>query len=152
LNEISEKYRGTRAQRQLLRQTTAILIRRYLEAVDIVDREGLLKFEREPKADLEVQLLKELVWHYVIAAPGLRSQQYGQERVVRELYVTFRDAALCGDLPVLPVSMRESISEGVAAHRAAADAVAGLSEAQAISIWRRISGVATGYVTDYLGV
>ena len=38
-------------------------------------------------------MLKELVWTYVIEAPALATQQYGQRRIIRELFPIFLDAA-----------------------------------------------------------
>ena len=45
-------------------------------------------------AGSEVAMLKELTWEYVITNPALTTQQVGQRRVIRDLFSTYKDAAL----------------------------------------------------------
>ena len=152
-NEIKEPYAGTREQRQVLRQTTALLVARYVigsgaPAVEIVPRADEFVLERQPRASMEVTLLKELVWSFVIAAPALRTQQLGHERIVREVFETLASAAARSDLAALPVPMRESLSSGVPPPRAIADAIASFSEDQVIRFWHRVTGVSSGALTE----
>jgi dGTP triphosphohydrolase len=69
--------------------------------------------------------------------------------VIRDLFKVFLKAAT-DDVTALPVSMREARSEGVIAARATADLIAGLSENQAAALWRRVTGIASGSVTESL--
>ena len=50
---------------------------------------------------------------------------------------------------MLPVSMREAIADGAPPLRAAADAVASLTERQAVVLWQRLTGVSQGTLLDY---
>ncbi len=153
-SSLTRPYAGERSQRKELRRATAILISRYLGAVRLEKVAGTwsLGFPDGDAFRQEVELLKELVWYYVIDRPALRTQQYGQERIVTELFTTYRDAVARKDLAVLPASMRESVDEATEpalAARAAADAVASLTERQAVALWRKLTGAAQGTLLDF---
>ena len=77
-----------------------------------------LGFSDDGQARQEVDFMKEMVWYYVIDRPALRTLQHGQQRIVTDLYTTYRDAAEEGDFAVLPVSMREAIADGAPPLRA----------------------------------
>lgn len=151
LDFVVEPYAGTKKQRQVLRATTARLINRYRKGVSVEVVGSRNRLRRGYKEDIEISLLKQLVWEFVIAGPSLRTQQLGQERVVRELFQIFIGAIQRKDLDALPVPAREQLEEGVPAPRVVADAISGYGEAQAVKMWRRLTGQAFGTVTDRLG-
>ncbi|NHA67722.1 deoxyguanosinetriphosphate triphosphohydrolase family protein [Phycicoccus flavus] len=102
-----------------------------------------------------VVALKKLLWCYVVDRPGLATQQAGQRRILDDLVRWY--AKEPGRL--LAEDRREEYEEadpitGQPGHsdalRAAADTVASLTEAQAVRIHRRLSGVDYGQVTDLL--
>lgn len=94
---LSEPYAGRRMHCSLLRSYTSRLIGKYINVVTFVeDAAGQLGVQIDPDAEKEVIVLKELTWRYVIQNPALETQQYGQRRVVRELFDIFADAALSG--------------------------------------------------------
>ena len=151
-HRLTNPYTGERAQRKLLRRATAFLIGRYLNAVrlELVDGVWHLGFPDGDQARHEVEFLKEMVWYYVIDRPALRTQQHGQQRIISDLFTTYRDAVVAKDFAVLPVGMREAVeADGVSAARAAADAVASLTERQAVLLWRKLAGTAQGTLLDY---
>lgn len=151
-NRLTTPYAGARNQRKLLRRATAFLIGRYLNAVRLQIENGAwrLVLHDGDQARHEVELMKELVWYYVIDKPPLRTLQHGQVRIITDLFKTYRDAAISEDLAVLPVSMRDAVEGGVEPVRAAADAVASLTERQAVLLWRRVTGAAgQGTLRDY---
>ncbi|MFA7297324.1 MAG: dNTP triphosphohydrolase [Dehalococcoidia bacterium] len=150
MNRWVEPYVGTRSQRKTIRRATAFLIRRYLLEVRIRDGGNgvyLLDIPRELRQ--EVDLLKEFIWYYVIARPALRTQQAGQERIVRDLFGIFVDGVERQDISLLPVTMHEAIDLGISPRRATADLLASLTENQCVSLWRRMTGVALGSIFDY---
>ena len=150
-SRLTKPYAGERAQRKLLRRATAFLIGRYLRAVRLEEAGAMwgLGFSDDGQARQEVDFMKEMVWYYVIDRPALRTLQHGQQRIVTDLYTAYRDAAEEGDFAVLPVSMREAIADGAPPLRAAADAVASLTERQAVVLWQRLTGVSQGTLLDY---
>ena len=150
-HRLTKPYTGEGTQRKLLRRATAFLIGRYLNAVRLQEVNGAwrLYFADGEEARHEVEFMKEVVWYYVIDRPALRTQQHGQQRIIKELFATYKDAVATGDRAVLPVSMREALTDGVPTERAAADAVASLTEQQAVVLWRKLTGVTQGTLLDY---
>ncbi|MEW9516970.1 dGTP triphosphohydrolase [Streptomyces tubercidicus] len=88
-------------------------------------------------------LLKELVWCYVIDRPALATQQHGKRRVVSELLRWSHDAP-----ELLPPDRAEELALHGDRLRAAADHVASLTEDQALALHRRLSGTGLGSVND----
>ncbi len=150
-HRLTKPYAGERAQRKILRRATAFFIGRYFSAVRLIEMDGVwrLGFPDGDQARHEVEFMKEMVWYYVIDRPALRTQQHGQQRIISDLFTTYKDAVAAGDLAVLPVSMREAVADGVPVARAAADAVASLTERQAVVLWRKLTGTAQGTLLDY---
>jgi dGTPase len=115
----------------------------------------------EPRYVRELKLLKELVWHYVILNPNLTTQQHGQTAVVQMLFNTYLEAAE-GDLRqlrIFPPRVQEELlgienltgdDLSYARIRAVVDLIAGMTEDQAVRLYRRIGGMAFGSVTDTL--
>ena len=152
LHRVTEPYRGERPQRKILRRATAFLIGRYLTSVQLQEVNGAWRFGFADggEARQEVEIMKEIIWYYVIDRPALRTQQHGQQRIVSDLFTTYKDAVASGDHAVLPMSMREAVMrDHVPTERAAADAVASLTEQQAVVLWRKLTGVAQGTLLDY---
>jgi dGTPase len=151
-HRLTTPYTGARSQRKLLRRASAFLIGRYLNAVRLDEVDGVWRL-RVPDGDQarhEVEFMKAMVWYYVIDRPALRTQQYGQQRIVSDLFTTYRGAIVAGDLAVLPVSAREAVAaDDLRPERAAADAVASLTERQAVALWRKLTGTAQGTLLDY---
>lgn len=109
-------------------------------------------------------MLKSLMKYYVFQNPALRGVQWGQRRVVSELFDLFANALEQKDegrgrVPreIVPVAEREQYIEAekvsparssTLAARFAADAVASLTEAQAIALHARLTGQRSGFVWD----
>ncbi len=153
---LAGPYSGTRAQRAGLRILTSYLVGRYVRALSLHVPSG--PSERRVRIDeefvTEVRILKELTWHYVIRNPALAAQQRGYRQVVRDLFTVFLEAADAEPSTwvrrVLPrrfadalASLEDVMGKAVpreARARIAADAVAGLTEQQALDMHRRFSG------------
>jgi dGTPase len=117
----------------------------------------------EDSQQAEVDLLKELTWTYMIERPELKSHQYGQRKVVRELFRTFSQAAAdTSEHGLFPEFWRDeldSVAEveepnerRTARLRMCADLIASLTEVQAIDWYTRVSGWSTTSVMEQLGL
>ena len=157
---LSRPYSGVREQRASLRSLTAWLIRRYItDAVSLNDPEGSGKRSVAITCELptEVMLLKELTWEYVINAPGLTTQQYGQRRLIEDLFAILTDASK-SELGVFPPRFRELLestprSSGSEASsrevsRVISDYISGMTEREAIELHQRLTGASLGSVLD----
>lgn len=111
----------------------------------------------------QCDLLKELIWKYVIGLPGLQTQQAGQERIIVDLVEIYTN-----DVNLLPTHYLEVAEEGsgftriadvtlpdgclkrLAEIRAAADYIASLTEPQALALHKRLTGVSLGGFRDFV--
>ena len=113
--------------------------------------------ERAQTLQDECDLLKELIWKYVIELPNLTTQQAGQRRIIRELVKAYAD-----DETLLPLHYRDLLdsggsgyedlddphSEDYAKIRVAADYVSSLTEPHAIALHKRLTGAELGGFRD----
>ena len=102
-----------------------------------------LHIDQDVKETCDV--LNDLIKCYVINRPGLATQQQGQKRILRELLCWYAD----DPERLLPRARREEYMEHQDPLRAAADAVCSHTEAEAVRIYRRMSGIDYGQVTDF---
>lgn len=156
LMPIREPFIPDRRQRAKLRTTTATLIADYV-------RNAKLDPKRDeddqcvlvgPERRMEIRMLKELTWTYVIENPALATQQHGQRHVISELFHIFTEAAHHDKLAIFPESAREMLvivgNNPPARLRIVCDLIAGLTEQQAVELFRRLTGVDFGSVLDRL--
>lgn len=145
-----EPYDGSREQRRHLRNFTSKLIGRFIQATKIAAPGATRAVSIERFAEDEVRLLKHLARHYVIGLPALKAQQYGQRRIVSDLFEIFRSEGAAGNLELFPPRLRyiwEDLS-GDGPARLAADCVAALTENEANRLHRRLTGYDSGSVLD----
>jgi dGTPase len=158
-----ERYEGTLEQRAALRSLKSLLIERFANAIKVrePDDESGRCVEIRHEAMLEVTMLKQLTWQYVIRNPALATQQHGQRRIIRELMHVFRDSAKSRDRSLLPryaiasldQQLESAADEGerqMILARVVTDLVGGLTEKQALSMYTRLTGHSPGSVLDML--
>lgn len=147
---IDEVYDGSRRQRFQLRNLTSALIGRYINAVSLAEPGSESAICIPQESGDEVKLLKQIARHYVIGLPALRAQQYGQRRVIRELFNIFLTTGKSGKLDLLPARLRYiwQDHEVDGPSRLAADCVAMLTENEAYQLHQRLTGLAVGSVLD----
>ena len=156
---VIDPYSGTREQRARLRSLTAGLIGRYINAIklQVPSNPSDPRVSVESWACKELFVFKQLTWHYVINNTALASQQFGQRRIISQLFEILYDAAEKRQLDVFPPSSRERIEDLAASGqngakeervRVVADLLAGLTEHQAISLYQRLTGLWLGTVMD----
>lgn len=147
-------FRGSRADRAVLRNMTSELISRYvnasLELKTVAD--GVVLAIR-PDIEREVRALKLLTRRYVIESPSLVTERFGQRALIRALFATFCHAAgTRRDWRIFPDYFQEALEDAGhddrAVKRIVADLVSSMSEAQAIAIHRRLAGHALGSAMD----
>lgn len=105
----------------------------------------------EPQAKIQVRLLKELVWHFVIDDKSLAAQQKGQTQcvlcVLSAIWQDMKERAI-----LLPVSFRELLDAGQEPYRVLSDFVSGLTERQALALYRRLTGLQEGSIMDVITI
>ncbi len=152
---LEEPYTGKGTQRAALRVFTSNLIGRYINGVGLVASGDGSKLAIDPGLKLEVAMLKELVWTYVIEAQALATQQYGQRKIIRELFEIYGDAATTEDKRrIFPPYYRERLvaaGDGTPeASRICVDLIASLTEAQVVNMHQRLTGSSLGSALEDL--
>ena len=155
------RYSGAYIERTGLRYLNSVLIDEFVRAPSLVESDRGLKLSVSVLVLLKMRFLQHLVWKFVIETPRLATQQYGQRRIIRTLFGEFNDIVRLDEehskalIPgVFSRQLRElhkmsgSTFFEDAAPRLAADVVASFTDHQAGVVFRRLTGVNPGSVTD----
>jgi dGTPase len=156
---ISEPYVGTGDQRSRLRLFSSKLIGQFVDAIKLQVPSNLgepfVKIRTPQK--LQVRVLKALTWFYVIYNPALATQQYGQRRIIRELFEIFGNAAVANrdeQRNIIPLAFRDQMlaakNDPIMIARAVSDLIAGMTEQGMVRLYRRLTGIDMGSVLDYV--
>jgi dGTPase len=139
---------GTRECKGLLAATVSDLIAYFADHVTYEGRgiayEGSLVVD--PDRRVLCDLLKELVWYYVIERSALGAQQHGQKRIIRELVQWLHE----DPDRLLPADRKSEWQEQGDLTRAVADHVASLTEPMAVKLYGKLSGFDLGAITDVM--
>lgn len=151
---IRRPFDGSRSRRGALRAFSSQLITRYVLHPQVPEA----RLEIPPPIREEIVVLKALMPFYVYGSPALTSQQYGQKKLVKNLFEIFLDAVTRSEnRAIVPLPFREyadgldgpEVAEpGLERGRLAADLVANMTEQQAYDMFGRLSGIEPGKVLD----
>ncbi len=144
--EPEEKYADTQEHRARLYGFTTTLIAQYVNAIRVCrpTRSDSKLVTIEPEAELQVAVLKQFIWEYIIEDPILALPQQGQRRAIRSVFRTL----------LLAVKKRQHylFAEGVRQRlqavcdkreqevRFVADYVAGMTEKEVLRVYRELRG------------
>ena len=156
---IRERFGGTREQQELMYQFTSNKIGEYARKTKLLgppveDGEAL---ELPKPLAVEIMLLKELTWTYVIENPALAVHQHGQRRAIRTLFQVFNEAVETKQWKMFPAFFRERAIELNEQHgsipvvervRLVADTIAGLTDRQALLMYQQLSGLSQSSMLD----
>lgn len=156
---LDSPFVGTQVQRTALRTFTAGLIGRYVRNTRLQDSVPGQPLEIPPGFKHEVKMLKELTWYYVIHNPSLATQQYGQRKIIEDLFGIFYDAV---EKPkyrhLLPHIYQEQLEEMERTFhgeeldhnrtRIVVDLISSMTERHALIMHRRLKGISLGSVLD----
>jgi dGTPase len=155
---INEPYRDELRQRSVLRSWTAGLVGRYIQAITLVDPTKNAEQKTVQIAEneeIEVAMLKQLTWYYVIDNPSLDTQQYGQRRVIRDLFNIYNEESQGrGDRRIFPKHVQEQLEASRIEPeriRTITDVIAAMTEQQVLDIHHRLTGISFGSVLDAIG-
>ncbi len=141
-------YTGEWQERAALRDFTSQLIGRYVGATTIEMSDGFPRLRINEDRELEVAMLKELTWIYVIEAPELATQQEGQRQAIQGLFSIYWDAAQGKRsqhlFPPYYGKALESSADNRERKRVVVDLIAGMTEEQALAMYTRLTGVKVG--------
>lgn len=159
---LKGQYRpGSFEQKAQIKRISSQLIQTYLNSIALSEEygdRGFLQYNRAREEELK--FLQRIVWSYVISNPRLATQRYGQKKIIRTLFEIYLEAIERADLSFIPARFvreyqelleREVKGEDVRPEktRMAVDIVAGLSEAEAVLKYRRLTGISQGSFLEY---
>jgi dGTPase len=151
---------GSFEQKAQIKRISSQLIQNYVQSVQLTTKygdRGYLKYNRNREEELK--FLQRIVWSYVISNPRLATQRYGQKRIIKTLFEIYLQAISDRDLSFIPARFVREFLEIEANSgkspelnreqtRMAVDIVAGLSEAEAVIQYRRLTGISQGLFLD----
>ena len=146
---------GNAAQRRALKPFVSKMIKDYVMPIDVKEVDSPVKFKLDiSKRHLrEIAMLKELTWHYVIQSASLATLQFGQRKIIRDLFEIYADAVsdkkkrnIIPPWFALPDQLPTKDSEIA---RLAADIVSTLTDRQAHVQYMRLKGITPGSIRDW---
>ena len=151
LNPFDVPYSGTRQNRAIIRRFSSGFVHRYIQdsrlEADSSEPKGW-RFEPDPKHKDEVDLLKSLLWMYVIDSEALISIRFGYAQIVRKLFSDLTNAATDEhSMRLFPEFYPKKLSKNLSdaeVYRAVADFMSSLTESQLVDLHHRLTGVSIG--------
>ena len=154
----ADNFHGWRTQEALLAEFRSAAITNFLQSVSVVDSVNGPRLVVPEPIEMVQSALKELIWDYVILSPRLAQQQAGQRRIVRSVFHHFVASlgVVDGSSELRRVKAEmflPAMSELISSDwdrkqrlRFAVDAVASLTEPEAIRVFHKIEGTTLGSV------
>lgn len=156
-------FEGTNDERRDLDYLSSTLIGRYMGiekgGVYLQDHDtGESYLQVDDQLEDEVAILKQMTIYYVIGDPALRAQQRGQQEIISELFDILFDAIHPEqdgeDLDIVPNPHRKKVDESGSdmsdreVCRAVTDAIASMTEKQAVQMHGRLTGRTPGSLRE----
>ena len=134
----------------MLKQWVSFLIGRYAATEIYFEGSGDdLRFQRNGVIEQEVAILKALTYHYAIGSPALAVRQEGERRILKTLFEILWESANTTDKKLLSEDARERITiYNEPTGRVVLDILSSMTDAQAISMFHKLTGIAPISVLD----
>ena len=147
-------YAGGVEDRVLLRMVGSGLITRFIDGPAIENDGAGANFSVDDALRHQVDVLKQLMWFYVIERPSLAILQTGQRAIIEGLFEKYEAEARKGRTRVFPPLIAERLETAQTEdgkRRVVVDYIASLTEDGAATIYRRMTGTAGGSIVDPAG-
>ncbi len=160
---FEQSFTGSATNTAILHRHSSQFVHRYIVDVDLEFGSSETDWELAISQDarIEIELLKSLLWYYVIDSPILISLRYGYASLIEELFDQLCLAAKGHDNPrrkgqrknlrIFPEFFRtrlEADESDTNIYRLIADFIASLTESQTIDLHHRLTGIAFGQSLD----
>lgn len=146
---------GSRQEAALMERFRSIAISKFVGAVSLGSSDSGLTVSLKEPYNYQSKFLQRLIWDYVILSPRLATQQRGQLRIIDGLFEFFFESLKERRSEQLPTRFRtdghrlsHSSAPDSSLARFAIDIIATLTESEAVSLFKRISGYDEGSVLD----
>jgi dGTPase len=154
---FNEPYTGTSISRASLHRRSSSFIHRYILSVQLRSSSNVKGWDLhiDPEIRIEIDILKSLLWYYVIDNRGLLSLRFGYTSLIESLFEQLRKAALGKrkNLRIFPEYFRAEMemddSEPTAC-RMIADFISTMTESQVVDLHHRLMGISFGNSLDQI--
>jgi dGTPase len=154
---FTEPYTGTSISRATLHRRSSSFIHRYILSVHLRPSPNTKGWELhiDPEIRTEVEILKSLLWYYVIDNRGLLSLRFGYTSLIESLFEHLREAAVGRrkNLRIFPEFFRaemEADNNEPTAYRTIADFISTMTESQVVDLHHRLTGISFGNSLDQI--
>lgn len=155
---LETPFKNTDEEIAAMNKFTSYLVKRYLTVEEpselyIKDTSEGLSLEIDPSLQKEVSILKGLTYFYVIDNSSLRSQQYGERKIIRTLFTAFEEQAK-GDADyhnIIPHPYRGrlgDINQKKERVRTVVDLICSMTEQQTVEVYERLTGSSPGSLRE----
>jgi len=161
--DLDEPYCGRSAQRAAIRSLGSLLIRRFFDAIRLrLPTAANRRFvEIDPALEMEIAVLKQFMWHYVIPNRYFATQEYGQRVIIDSLFKAYKNIVakpVEARIDIFPIRYQEALRAlpgGYAKNREETvriivDVIADMTEHQAVQTYERLTGHSPGSFLDLL--
>lgn len=153
---VDRPHTGSASQRDALKPMTSVLVGEFIRAISLhiptKKSNRTVVIQREKL--MEVTILKELTWNYVILSPALATQQHGYRTIIEELFNIYANAIANRQIEIIPTWFRFDVEAARRndknTARTAADIVSSLTDNQALTYYRRLKGISPGLLRDWI--
>lgn len=155
---VGDFYSGRRIEHASLKSAASNFISNYVENIRLnPEGTGLCI---DPTYKVELAFFRRMIWAYVIHRPQLSTQQRGYRNIIENLFRIYWNSIeddyqrnivpprFMEDIDVLLKVDAEQYRSSKA--RLVSDIISSFSDRQAIMMYRRLSGIDPGQVTDYI--
>lgn len=169
---FAEPFKNTRTAFGNLRLMRSVLLDRYVSGgirlnPRAVEDRSLKTVVINPEFTREIQFLKALTWRYVIHSRDLATQQYGKQRIIRQLFEIFLDVLnsedeevkfiLPEDYEVQLASIEDDMHDEENAERPkrarvrlVADIISSMDDSETVLMHKRLTGIDPGSIFQRL--
>lgn len=147
----NNRYRGSSVDHEKLHGFATSLIRSFVEGIRYLpdgSGDSIVEINRESR--MQVDLMKEFTWHYIILNPDLALPQAGQRKAIRVVFRKLLLAARKQDWHLFPRMVQDDLNAGALEKvffgaklpevRLVADYVAGMTERELFRVYRTVEG------------
>jgi dGTPase len=107
-----------------------------------------IRFEKLESIQEEVAILKALTYHCAIGSPALAIRREGERRVLTTLFEILYDTAAGRKTGLLSEESLTQIEEGTSPTRVVLDVLSSMTDAQAVSLYHKLTGIAPISILD----
>ncbi len=159
---IQSPYEGTRDQQTRLANFVSSFIKKFVENTSILpcSGEAMEAINIPMEIRVQVAILKQLVWTYVIENPAMAAHQLGQKRAINTLFAEFNAAVHEKNWALFPAFFREQARDlhvkysenGILPAklrvRLIADTISSMTDKQALLVYQQFTGVSPTSMLD----